>query len=164
MGGEIPRDPDLVSEPQARSPRAKAGGRLGHVGRPKATTRVSGRTEKLCSSYTSAWLSLCRGSWLGGLCAVPRARDKRGKAREQERNDLSQSRKTALGEAILSLSTREAQRWSMGRTAPAFISTVTSESCRARWGLPDSCLCCGVSGKAPQGGCRGGEVAGEEQR
>lgn len=86
------------------------------------------------------------------------------KAREQEGNGLSRSPKSALGEAIQTLSTREVQRWSMGRAAPAFISTVTSESCRARWGLPGSCLCCGVSGKGPQGGCGGGEVAGEEQR
>ena len=37
----------------------------------------------------------------------------------------------------MSLSTGEAQRWSLGRTAAAFISTVTSESRLALWGRPE---------------------------
>lgn len=81
---------------------------------------------------------------------------------DKEGNGPSLSPMSAPGEATQNLSTHEVQRWSISRTAPAFISTVTSESCLARWGRPGSCLCCGVSGKGPQGG--GGGVTGEEQR
>lgn len=48
----------------------------------------------------------------------------------------------------MSLSTGEARRWSLGRTAAAFIATVTSEPSGADQG---SCLRCGVSGAGTQG-------------
>lgn len=80
---------------------------------------------------------------------------------DREGNGPSLSPTSAPGEAPQSLSTHEAQRWSISRTVPAFISTVTSESCLARWGRPGSCFCCGVSGKGPQGG--GGEWQGRSR-
>lgn len=73
-----------------------------------------------------------QGLGLGGLGGVPRAIDKRAKHREKEGNGPSLSPKSEPREAIQSLGAAEAQLLRLRGTAPAFISTVTSEvkSCR----------------------------------